>query len=203
VTFDQEGLGEAADQLGQQRTEIADLADCGQHQQELVASLATQGVRLAHVLQQPGGHAAQQRITDLVAERVVDGLELGDNAKAGYLTRSLHELVRIGTALGGEAQTFYGLTGLGDLIATASSPLSRNHRLGQAIARGTSLKDFTESTKMVVEGVEAAKIASEWGKKLTLQLPITEELCRVLFDGRPPDIAAANLMGRSLKAETD
>ena len=134
---------------------------------------------------------------------IVDGLELGDNAKAAYLTRSLHELVRLGTALGGEAQTFYGLTGLGDLMATASSPLSRNHRLGQAIARGVSLKDFTESTKMVVEGVEAAKIASEWGKKLTLQLPITEELCRVLFEGRSPDIAAANLMGRSLKAETD
>lgn len=134
---------------------------------------------------------------------IVDGLELGDNAKAAYLTRSLHELVRLGTALGGEPQTFYGLTGLGDLMATASSPLSRNHRLGQAIARGVSLKDFTESTKMVIEGVEAAKIASEWGKKLTLQLPITEELCRVLFDGCPPDIAAANLMGRSLKAETD
>ncbi len=134
---------------------------------------------------------------------IVDGLELGDNAKAAYLTRSLHELVRLGTALGGEAQTFYGLTGLGDLMATASSPLSRNHRLGQAISRGVSLKDFTDSTKMVVEGVEAAKIASEWGKKLTLQLPITEELCRVLFEGCPPDIAAANLMGRSLKAETD
>ncbi|HNX75732.1 MAG TPA: NAD(P)H-dependent glycerol-3-phosphate dehydrogenase [Candidatus Rifleibacterium sp.] len=134
---------------------------------------------------------------------IVDGLELGDNAKAAYLTRSLHELVRLGTALGGEAQTFYGLTGLGDLMATASSPLSRNHRLGQAIAQGVSLQKFTESTKMVVEGVEAAKIANEWGKKLTLQLPITEELCRVLFEGRSPDIAAANLMGRSLKAETD
>lgn len=134
---------------------------------------------------------------------IVDGLGLGDNAKAAYLTRSLHELVRLGTALGGEPQTFYGLTGLGDLMATASSPLSRNHRLGQAIARGVSLKEFTESTKMVVEGVEAAKIACEWGKKLTLQLPITEELCRVLFEGCPPDIAAANLMGRSLKAETD
>ncbi len=134
---------------------------------------------------------------------IVDGLDLGDNAKAAYLTRSLHELVRLGTALGGEAQTFYGLAGLGDLMATASSPLSRNHRLGQAIASGKTLKEFIESTKMVVEGVEAAKIASEWGKKLTLQLPITEELCRVLFDGCPPDIAAANLMGRSLKAETE
>jgi glycerol-3-phosphate dehydrogenase (NAD(P)+) len=99
---------------------------------------------------------------------IVDGLELGDNAKAAYLTRSLHELVRLGTALGGDAQTFYGLAGLGDLMATTSSPLSRNHRLG-----------------------------------ITLQLPITEELCRVLFEGCPPGIAAANLMGRSLKAETD
>lgn len=134
---------------------------------------------------------------------IVDGLELGDNAKAAYLTRSLHELVRLGTTLGGETQTFYGLAGLGDLMATASSPLSRNHRLGQAIARGKTLKEFIDSTKMVVEGVEAAKIANEWGKKLTLQLPITEELCRVLFDGCPPDIAAANLMGRSLKAETE
>lgn len=134
---------------------------------------------------------------------IVDGLQLGDNAKAAYLTRSLHELVRIGTALGGDTQTFYGLAGLGDLMATTSSPLSRNHRLGMALARGQSLKDFTDSTKMVVEGVEAAKIANEWGKKLTLQLPITEELCRVLFEGCPPDIAAANLMGRSLKAETD
>jgi len=134
---------------------------------------------------------------------IVDGLELGDNAKAAYLTRSLHELVRLGTALGGDAQTFYGLAGLGDLMATTSSPLSRNHRLGMALAGGDTLKNFTSSTKMVVEGVEAAKIASEWGKKLTLQLPITEELCRVLFEGCPPAIAAANLMGRSLKAETD
>lgn len=134
---------------------------------------------------------------------IVDGLELGDNAKAAYLTRGLHELVRIGTALGGDTQTFYGLAGLGDLMATTSSPLSRNHRLGMALAKGQSLKNFTDSTKMVVEGVEAAKIANEWGKKLTLQLPITEELCRVLFEGCPPDIAAANLMGRSLKAETD
>jgi glycerol-3-phosphate dehydrogenase (NAD(P)+) len=134
---------------------------------------------------------------------IVDGLELGDNAKAAYLTRSLHELVRLGTALGGDAQTFYGLAGLGDLMATTSSPLSRNHRLGMALARGDSLQNFTGSTKMVVEGVEAAKIASEWGKKLTLQLPITEELCRVLFESCPPAVAATNLMGRSLKAETD
>lgn len=134
---------------------------------------------------------------------IVDGLSLGDNAKAAYLTRSLHELVRLGTALGGETRTFYGLAGLGDLMATTSSPLSRNHRLGQAIAEGMSLKNFTNSTKMVVEGVETAKIAAEWGKKLTLQLPITEELCRVLFEELSPNIAISNLMDRALKNETE
>ncbi|MEW6713034.1 MAG: NAD(P)H-dependent glycerol-3-phosphate dehydrogenase, partial [Candidatus Riflebacteria bacterium] len=134
---------------------------------------------------------------------IVDGLDLGDNAKAAYLTRSLHELVRLGTALGGEAKTFYGLTGLGDLMATTSSPLSRNHKLGQQIAHGKTLEEIMGSSKMVVEGVETAKIAGEWGKKLTLPLPITEELCRVLFEQCPPEIAARNLMSRSLKAETD
>lgn len=134
---------------------------------------------------------------------IVDGLDLGDNAKAAYLTRSLHELVRLGTALGGETQTFYGLAGLGDLMATTSSPLSRNHKLGQAIAQGRTLEEITSSSKMVVEGVETAKIASEWGKKLTLPLPITEELCGVLFNDCPPEIAARNLMSRSLKAEND
>lgn len=134
---------------------------------------------------------------------IVDGLELGDNAKAAYLTRSLHELVRLGSALGGEVQTFYGLAGLGDLMATTSSPLSRNHKLGQAIARGKTLEEITSASKMVVEGIETAKIASEWGKKLTLPLPITEELCEVLFNNCPPEIAAKNLMSRSLKAEND
>lgn len=134
---------------------------------------------------------------------IVDGLELGDNCKAAYLTRSLHELVKLGTALGGQPQTFYGLTGLGDLMTTSNSVLSRNHRLGAAMAKGTSLKEFTESMKMVVEGVETAKIANEWGKKLNLQLPITEELCRILFEDQPASSAAQNLMGRALKAETD
>ena len=134
---------------------------------------------------------------------IVDGLELGDNCKAAYLTRSLHELVKLGVALGGEKQTFYGLTGLGDLMTTSNSVLSRNHRLGAAMAKGMSLKEFTDSMKMVVEGVETAKIANEWGKKLNIQLPITEELCRILFDGQPAASAAQNLMGRALKAETD
>ena len=134
---------------------------------------------------------------------IVDGLELGDNCKAAYLTRSLHELVKIGTALGGQTQTFYGLTGLGDLMTTSNSILSRNHRLGAAMANGSTLKEFTQSMKMVVEGVETTKIANEWGKKLNLQLPITEELYRILFEDHPVKEAVTSLMGRALKAETD
>ncbi|HOY67266.1 MAG TPA: NAD(P)H-dependent glycerol-3-phosphate dehydrogenase [Candidatus Ozemobacteraceae bacterium] len=132
---------------------------------------------------------------------IVDGLGLGDNAKAAYLTRALHELVRLGTRLGGRPTTFYGLSGLGDLMATCSSPLSRNHQLGQALARGQTLAEISGSSRMVIEGVETARMAAEWGKKLTIPLPITEEICRVLFDGLPPREAARNLMTRSLKDE--
>jgi glycerol-3-phosphate dehydrogenase (NAD(P)+) len=134
---------------------------------------------------------------------IVDGMNLGDNAKAAFLTRSLHELVRLGSALGGETQTFYGLAGLGDLMATTSSPLSRNHKLGQAIASGKTFTQINNTSKMVTEGVETARTAAAWGKKLTLELPITEELCRVLFEECPPEIAAQNLMNRSLKAENE
>ncbi len=134
---------------------------------------------------------------------IVDGLKLGDNAKAAYLTRSLHELVKLGTALGGLPTTFYGLAGLGDLITTANSTLSRNHRLGEAIASGMTLNEFLGSTKMVVEGVEATKIALNWSKKLNIPLPITEELSKVLFDDTSPQMAASNLMNRALKPETE
>lgn len=132
---------------------------------------------------------------------IVDGLGLGDNAKAAYLTRALHELVRLGTRLGGRPTTFYGLSGLGDLMATCSSPLSRNHQLGQALARGQTLEELTNKSRMVIEGVETARTAVAWGKKLTIHLPITEEICRVLFEGLPPLEAAKCLMSRSLKDE--
>jgi len=132
---------------------------------------------------------------------IVDGLDLGDNAKAAYLTRSLHELIRLGTRLGGRATTFAGLSGLGDLMATASSPLSRNHRLGRALARHEEEAFRRETARMVVEGVETARMAREWGKKLTIPLPITEEICRVLFEGKSPRDAARDLMTRSLKDE--
>jgi glycerol-3-phosphate dehydrogenase (NAD(P)+) len=134
---------------------------------------------------------------------LVEGLQLGDNAKAAYLTRSLHELVRLGVALGGNQATFYGLSGLGDLMATAFSPLSRNHRLGLAIAKRDRAQFEDRTSRMVVEGVETAGLARNWGQKLTISLPITEEICRVLFSDLSPEEAVANLMGRSLKDEQE
>lgn len=138
-----------------------------------------------------------------IGSGILTGLELGDNAKATYLTRSLHELVRLGTVLGGEKQTFYGLAGLGDLVVTTSSPLSRNFKLGMAIAAGATLNEYLASTKMVVEGVEATKHAYEWSKKLGVELPITEELFGVLFEGSSPREGVKNLMKRGLKDEID
>ncbi|OIP26236.1 hypothetical protein AUK22_07030 [bacterium CG2_30_54_10] len=134
---------------------------------------------------------------------IVDGLGLGDNAKAAYLTRGLHEMVRLGTRLGGRPQTFYGLSGLGDLMATAASPLSRNHQLGVALSRGENFSDVAGRGRVVFEGVETARMAQEWGKRLTIPLPITEEICRVLFDNLSPREAARNLMSRSLKDENE
>ncbi len=129
---------------------------------------------------------------------ILDGMELGDNAKAAYLTRSLHEMVRLGTALGGQVETFYGLAGLGDLITTANSYHSRNHKLGMALAKGVTLKEHLQTTRMVVEGVEATRIASEWGKKLNIQIPITEELSKILFSDHSAENSPQNLMARSL-----
>jgi len=134
---------------------------------------------------------------------IVEALELGDNARAAYLTRALHELVRLGVRMGGRQSTFYGLAGLGDLMATATSPLSRNHQFGKALALGTTEAFQAGHQRMVVEGVETARMAREWSKKLTIPMPITEEICRVLFEGKPPREAARDLMSRSLKDEEE
>ncbi|MBI3037638.1 NAD(P)-dependent glycerol-3-phosphate dehydrogenase [bacterium] len=132
---------------------------------------------------------------------IVDGFELGDNAKAAYLTRALHELVRLGAKLGGNNQTFYGLSGLGDLIATSSSPLSRNYKLGFELSKNQYLEPYLSSSRMVVEGVPTTKIAYEWGKKLNISLPITAEIYNILFEGKSPFEAIKDLMQRSLKDE--
>jgi len=128
---------------------------------------------------------------------VIDGLGLGDNAKAGFLTRGLAEMTRLGVAAGAQPLTFMGNAGLGDLLATASSDLSRNHRVGIAMAQGQLLADALDGLGgEVAEGVPTASAALEMAKAYGVEMPITELTARVLFDGLSVRDAVATLMLR-------
>jgi len=133
---------------------------------------------------------------------VIDGMALGDNAKAGFLTRGLAEITRLGVAAGAQAMTFMGNAGLGDLMATAFSGLSRNHRVGIALAKGMSLQQAIDSLGgEVAEGVTTAPAALQMAKAHGVEMPITEVTCRVLFDGLSPQHALMALMVRDPKSE--
>lgn len=132
---------------------------------------------------------------------ICDGLGLGENSKAALLTRGLAEMTRLGAAAGAQAATFSGLSGLGDLIATAHSPLSRNYRLGLALGRGENLESARESLHQVAEGVPTTEAACRLAKRLAVDAPIFEELRRVLCEGKPIPEAAADLMCRPYRAE--
>lgn len=132
---------------------------------------------------------------------ISDGLGFGDNTRAGLITRGLAEIVRLGVAMGGKPETFYGLTGVGDLVVTCASKHSRNHKAGELIGKGYSLEEAIKEVNMVVEGVNAAKAVRELGKKYNVELPITEQACKVLFEGKEPRIAVIELMGRDKKNE--
>ncbi|MDD5594513.1 MAG: NAD(P)-dependent glycerol-3-phosphate dehydrogenase [Candidatus Margulisbacteria bacterium] len=136
-----------------------------------------------------------------IAAGVADGLNLGDNAKAGLLIRGLAEITRLGMALGAKAETFAGLSGMGDLIATCASKLSRNHFVGENIARGRKLPDILKEMRDVAEGVPTAAAARELGKKLKVDLPITEEVYLVLYESKDPYRAISDLMTRTPTSE--
>ena len=132
---------------------------------------------------------------------ISDGLGFGDNAKAGLITRGLAEIIRLGTKMGGKPETFYGLTGIGDLVVTCASKHSRNHRAGEFLGQGYSLPETLNKVNMVVEGVNAAKSIQELGRKYSVELPITEQACEVLFNEKDPKRAVLELMGRDKKNE--
>lgn len=134
-----------------------------------------------------------------LAAGMVDGLRLGDNAKAALLTRGLREMVRFGTALGGEEATFYGLSGLGDLLATAYSLHSRNRGAGERLVRGEALERLED--RGVVEGLYAVKALMAWKEKAGVELPIVEAVYRVAYEGLDPLKALSALMAREPKPE--
>ncbi len=130
-----------------------------------------------------------------------DGMHMGDNAKAAFITRGLAELSRLGLAAGAHPLTFAGLAGIGDLIATCASPLSRNHRLGQRIGAGEKLEQILSSTHTVAEGVYTTKAALKLAERYHVELPITYQLSLVLFEGHDPYEAIIELMARDPKHE--
>jgi len=125
---------------------------------------------------------------------IADGLGYGDNAKAALITRGLTEIAALGVALGANPLTFAGLTGLGDLIATCSSPLSRNHYVGVEITKGRSLEEITSSMSGVAEGVTTTIVAHNLALQLGVEMPITEKIYQVLYQGISPRQAALELM---------
>ena len=136
-----------------------------------------------------------------IAAGISDGLGFGTNAKSALFTRGLLEMKRIGTSLGAKEETFNGLSGLGDLLTTCISPLSRNRYVGQEIAKGKPLADVLKDMCMVAEGVETARSVYELAKNLDLVLPITEQVYKVLFENRDPLEAVQQLMTRTKKSE--
>jgi len=136
-----------------------------------------------------------------IAAGASDGFGLGDNSKAALVTRSLAELLRLGTAMGGNPRTFYGLSGAGDLIATCFSQLSRNRRVGERLGRGETLAQITGSSHMVAEGIPTAKSAYECARKLGIETPIIDQIYSVVHEGKQPADAMQALLARDQKAE--
>jgi glycerol-3-phosphate dehydrogenase (NAD(P)+) len=136
-----------------------------------------------------------------IAAGVCDGLGYGDNTKGALLTRGLAEITRLGVALGGQRDTFYGLTGMGDLIATAISRHSRNRHVGERLGRGETVEQVLGAMVMVAEGVNTAKAAWDLGRRHGVDTPITEQVRAILLEGREPRAALEALMSRELKSE--
>jgi len=130
-----------------------------------------------------------------------DGLGMGQNAKAALVTRSLAEMIRMGLALGGKAETFQGLSGIGDLMVTCFSDRSRNHQFGVRIAGGESAEEILGSMRMVAEGVPTARSAYDLARESGVDTPVIDQVYRVLYEGQKPKVAIQELLARTLKSE--
>ncbi|WP_408070928.1 NAD(P)H-dependent glycerol-3-phosphate dehydrogenase [Butyrivibrio sp. JL13D10] len=138
-----------------------------------------------------------------LAAGVCDGLGYGDNAKAALITRGIAEMSRLGAAMGGDYETFSGLSGIGDLVVTCASMHSRNRRAGILIGQGKTVDEATREVKMVVEGVNSAAAALALAKKYEVEMPIVEQVNEVLFNNKPAGEAVMDLMCRDKKDEND
>ena len=138
-----------------------------------------------------------------IAAGMSDGLGFGANTRIALINRGLVELMRLGVALGAKKETFMGLAGMGDLVLTCTDNLSRNRRMGLAIASGMSIEEAQEEIRQVVEGVLAAEAVKEVADKLGVEMPICDQVYRILYEGAAPRQAVEALMARKLKSEKD
>jgi glycerol-3-phosphate dehydrogenase (NAD(P)+) len=138
-----------------------------------------------------------------IAVGVSDGLGFGDNARAALITRGLSEMGRLAVRMGAHPLTMAGLAGLGDLVLTCTGDLSRNRQVGLSLARGEALADVMRRLGQVAEGVGTARTAAELAAKLDVEMPITSSVAAVLYGGRPPRDAVAELLSRHFRAERD
>ncbi len=136
-----------------------------------------------------------------IAAGICDGIGYGDNTKAALLTRGITEITRLGVRMGASVETFYGLSGVGDLIATCLSKHSRNRYVGQEIGRGRKLAEILSEMTMVAEGVKSTRSAWQLSQKYSVEMPITEAVYRVLFEDKDPKRAVKELMTRNLTEE--
>ncbi|EST17987.1 NAD(P)H-dependent glycerol-3-phosphate dehydrogenase [Streptomyces roseochromogenus] len=136
-----------------------------------------------------------------LAVGLTDGMGLGDNAKAGLMTRGLAEATRLGAAMGADPLTLAGLAGMGDLIATCSSTLSRNHTFGAHLGRGLSVQEAKTQTRQTAEGVASCKAIYDLGRRHHIEMPITETVVDIIHNGQSPQSAVRTLMSRAVKPE--
>ena len=136
-----------------------------------------------------------------LAAGIADGMGCGDNTKAALITRGIHEISRLGAAMGGKLETFYGLSGIGDLIVTCASKHSRNRKAGMLIGQGKSMDEAMKEVNMVVEGVYSAKAAYALAQKYNIEMPIVEAVKKVLFDNIPVNEIVHEIMSREKKTE--
>ena len=136
-----------------------------------------------------------------IAAGISDGFQFGANARAALITRGLHEIIRFGKALGAEEETLIGLSGMGDLVLTCTGDLSRNRQMGLLLAEGLSVEEAERRIGQAVEGVKAVRLIHQKAKENRVDMPICQEVFQILFHGKSPQQAVANLLSREAKAE--
>ena len=136
-----------------------------------------------------------------LAVGIANGMGLGDNTKASLITRGLAETTRLGLAMGADPHTFAGMAGVGDLVATCSSPLSRNNTFGTNLGRGMTLAETIAATKQTAEGVKSCESVLDLSRRHGVDMPITETVVDIVHGGKPPQVALKELMSRSAKPE--